>query len=127
IDEWQRLDWSDLQFGEARTALLVFVVLAALAVAALLVRGLRRGGHVPRAHLALPAIVPAMPRSPVSLVRHLPLLLFLAGLPLFAIALADPLTGFTQEEVSYPGRRIALLVDGSTSMVMGFDSTKLKT
>ena len=49
--------------------------------------------------------------------------LFLAGMPFFAVALADPHTGFTREEVSYPGRRIALLVDASTSMVMRFEST----
>ena len=63
--------------------------------------------------------------APVAavLLRHVPLVLFLAGMPFFAIALADPLTGFTREEVSYPGRRIALLVDGSTSMVIRFEST----
>jgi Ca-activated chloride channel family protein len=68
-----------------------------------------------------------MRRSSVAVVRHVPLLLFLAGVPLFAMALADPHTGFTQEDVSYPGRRIALLVDASTSMVMSFNSAKLKT
>ena len=55
------------------------------------------------------------------------MLLFVAGVPLFAMALADPHTGFTREEVSYPGRRIALLVDASTSMVMSFKSTTFKT
>ena len=44
-----------------------------------------------------------------------------------AIALADPHTGFTREEVSYPGRRIALLVDASTSMVMQFKTETMKT
>ena len=48
-------------------------------------------------------------------------------MPLFAVALADPHTAFTREETSYPGRRIALLVDGSTSMVMKFESKTLKT
>jgi hypothetical protein len=51
------------------------------------------------------------------------MLLFLVGIPFFAVALADPLTGFAREEVSYPGRRIALLIDGSTSMVIRFEST----
>ena len=68
------------------------------------------------------AVLPVMRRSPLSLVRHVPLMLFLAGVPFFAVALADPLTGFAREEVSYPGRRIALLVDGSTSMVIRFES-----
>ena len=110
LDEWQRVRWTDLQFAETRTALLVFSVLMAAAVIALVVRGVRarRAG---RTHVALPALVPSLRRSSWSAVRHVPLLLFLSGLPFFAIALADPHTGFSQEEVSYPGRRIALLVD----------------
>lgn len=121
VDEWLRTRWSDLQFADPRSALLVFVVLLAASILFLLVRTLR-GRRPGRTHLALPAILPLMRRSPMAAVRHLPLVLFLAGLPLFAIALAQPLTGFTREEVSYPGRRIALLVDASTSMVMQFKS-----
>ena len=124
VDEWSRLRWSDLQFSEARAALLLFVVLLAATVIALLARGLRTG-NLARRRVALPAIVPGMRRSPAAALRHLPLLLFIAGVPLFAIALADPRTGFAQEDVSYPGRRIALLVDASTSMVLKFDSTRL--
>ncbi len=48
-------------------------------------------------------------------------------MPFFAVALADPHTAFTREETSYPGRRIALLVDGSSSMVMKFETKTLKT
>jgi Mg-chelatase subunit ChlD len=121
FDEWLRTAWSDLQFADPRTALLVFVVVLAATILALLVRMLR-GRRAGRTHLALPAILPVMRHSPLAAVRHLPLVLFLLGLPLFAIALAQPLTGFTREEVSYPGRRIALLVDASTSMVMQFKS-----
>jgi Ca-activated chloride channel family protein len=121
VDEWLRTRWSDLQFADPRSALLVFVVLLAVSLLMLVVRSLlgRRAG---RTHLALPAILPVMRRSPMAALRHAPLVLFLLGLPLFAIALAQPLTGFTREEVSYPGRRIALLVDASTSMVMQFKS-----
>ena len=85
------------------------------------------GTRAGRTHVALPALLPVMRRSPLALARHLPLLLFLAGLPFFGIALADPHTGFTREEVSYPGRRIALLVDASTSMVMQFKTQTMKT
>jgi hypothetical protein len=101
--------------------LLVFVVVLAASVFVFLIRWLlgRRAG---RTHLALPAILPVMRRSPMTALRHAPLVLFLLGLPLFAVALAQPVTGFTREEVSYPGRRIALLVDASTSMVMQFKS-----
>ncbi|HET9360035.1 MAG TPA: vWA domain-containing protein, partial [Vicinamibacterales bacterium] len=120
-DEWVRTSWASLEFDGARTALLVFVVLLAVALLVLLVGFIGRGSV--RGKVALPALLPVMRRSPLTFVRHLPLLLFAAGIPLFAIALADPLTGFSREEVSYPGRRIALLVDGSTSMVIRFDST----
>ena len=44
--------------------------------------------------------------------------MFLAGIPFFAVALADPHTSFRRDEVSYLGRRIAVLVDASTSMTM---------
>jgi hypothetical protein len=118
--EWARTRWTDLEFGGVREALLVFVVLLGVALLVLLVGFIRRGSL--RGKIALPAVLPVMRRSPLSLVRHLPLLLFVAGVPFFAIALADPLTGFAREEVSYPGRRIALLVDGSTSMVIRFES-----
>jgi hypothetical protein len=60
--------------------------------------------------------------SPSAAVRHVPLLLFLAGVPLFAVALADPRTGFAQEDVSYPGRRIALLVRAVSSVARSDDA-----
>jgi Ca-activated chloride channel family protein len=126
FDEWLRTRWADLQFNDAPTALLVFVVLLAIAALALFAR-MARGRRAGRTHVALPALLPLMRRSPLAAVRHLPVLLFVAGLPFFAIALADPHTGFTREEVSYPGRRIALLVDGSTSMVMQFKTEAMKT
>jgi hypothetical protein len=138
IDEWLRLRWNDLQFGEVRNALLLFMALIGVAVVALLFRHARtrrRPGDTvagaaasqARGALVLPAVIPSMRRAAFAPVRHLPLLVFLAGVPFFAIALADPHTGFAQEDVSYPGRRIALLVDASTSMVMSFNSAKLKT
>ena len=120
--EWMRVRWSDLQFGQARSAMLVFIVLLAVCLLALLARVMRRS---PGTRVALPAIVPAMRRSRASMARHVPLVLFVLGVPLFGIALADPRTGFAQEEVSYPGRRIALLVDASTSMVLKFDTKSL--
>lgn len=123
-DEWQRVRWADLQFAEARTALLLFVALLGVALVVLLGR-VARSSRPGRTHIALPAIVPMMRRPQLSAIRHFPLLLFLAGVPCFAVALADPHTGFTQEEVSHPGRRIELLVDASTSMVMEFKSERL--
>jgi Ca-activated chloride channel homolog len=126
LDEWLRTRWEDLQFSDTRTALLAFATLAALAILVLLARW-ARGRGAGRTHIVLPAILAVMHRSPLASIRHLPMLLFVLGLPCFALALADPHTGFAREEVSYPGRRIALLVDASTSMVMSFKSTQLKT
>jgi len=126
LDEWLRLQWGDLHFEEAGTTFLVLLVLAAVAGLALLARGLR-ARQVGRAHVVVPALVARKSRSHFSYLRHGAFLVFLAGVPFFAVALADPHTTFTREETSYPGRRIALLVDGSGSMVMKFDTVKLRT
>jgi Ca-activated chloride channel family protein len=125
LDEWLTLRWSDLIFAERWTAQLVFVVLLAITALALLMRGLapRRAG---RTHVVLPAVLPLTRRSRFSALRHSAFVVFLAGVPFFAVALADPRTAFRREEVSYPGRRIAILVDGSTSMILQFKTTKLK-
>ena len=72
-------------------------------------------------------MLPVFRSSRFSVVRHAAFLVFLLGVPFFAVALADPHTAFTREETSYPGRRIALLVDGSSSMVMKFETKSLKT
>jgi hypothetical protein len=138
LDEWLRLRWNDLQFGETRNTLLLFTAMLGIAVVTLLVRSARRrrraGQGVSQgaaaqagAAIVLPALVPGMRRSSFAIVRYLPMLVFLAGVPFFALAVADPHTGFAQEDVSYPGRRIALLVDASTSMVMSFGTAKMKT
>ncbi len=125
-DEWLRTRWGDLQFAQSRMALLVFAVLIAVALVVLLVRS-AGSERLRRTHVPLPGLVPAIARSRGAAIRHLPLLVFLLGVPWFAVALADPYTGFTREEVSYPGRRIALLVDASASMVMNFNTSRLET
>ena len=95
FDEWLRTRWRDLQFTDVRTALLVFVVLAAIAALVLFTRSML-GTRAGRTHITLPSLLPGMRRSPLALTRHLPLMLFVAGLPFFGIALADPHTGFTR-------------------------------
>jgi hypothetical protein len=124
--EWMRLNRSDLQFAEAPVAVAVFIVMLALVVLVLLARQIssRKAG---RTHLALPAILPIMRRSRLSATRHFPFVIFLLGVPFFAVALADPHTSFRHDEVSYPGRRIALVIDASSSMILKFETAKLKT
>jgi Ca-activated chloride channel homolog len=124
LAEWRRLPWDQLRFSEVRTAILVVTVLLAITILLLLARRVR-SPIASRAHVVLPALLPTMRRSYASAVRHAPFFVFLLGVPFFAVALADPHTAFTREEVTYPGRRIALLVDASTSMALRFESTKL--
>src|SRR5437016_1133246 len=126
IDEWLALRPSDLHFDQTWIAVLVLVVVIAIAGMMLLARGLRTQ-KAGRTHVALPALLPVMKGSRFSLLRHAAFLVFLLGVPFFAVALADPHTAFTREQTSYPGRRIALLVDGSSSMVMKFETKTLKT
>ena len=125
LAEWMRSRWSDLQFPGAGTTLLVLIVLAAIALFMMAVRGMR-AGRVRRTAIGVPAVLSVMRHSPFSGLRHAPFVLFLIGLPFFALALADPLTAFTREQVTYPGRRIALVVDGSNSMTMQFETARLK-
>ena len=62
--------------------------------------------------------------SRASLSRHGALILALAGLPFFG-AFADPRTTLTRSETSFPGRRIALLIDASSSMLSALPSSTL--
>jgi hypothetical protein len=126
IDEWRRLRWEDLHFAEARTAILVLTVLAATAVLVIIARR-HWSRTAARWHVALPSLLPRMRRSRASGLRHTAFALFLTGLPFFAIALAEPYTSFRRDDVSYLGRRIAMIVDASTSMTLKFDTAKLKT
>jgi von Willebrand factor type A domain len=126
LDQWLSLRASDVHFDQTWIAMLVLVVLIAIAGLTLLARGLRTQ-KAGRSHIVLPAVLPVMRSSRFSVLRHAAFLVFLLGVPFFAVALADPHTAFTREETSYPGRRIALLVDGSSSMVMKFETKTLKT
>lgn len=126
LAEWERLRWSELQLAEAGSALLVLGVLLSLAALLLLARHVR-SRRSSRGHVVLPAVLPVMRHSYGSATRHGAWLVFLLGVPFFAVALADPRTGFTREDVSNPGRRIALLVDASSSMLLKFEATQLKT
>jgi hypothetical protein len=126
LGDWIRLSWNELHFDETWTAVLVLVVLVSISGLMLLARGLR-SQKAGRTHVTLPALLPSMLRSHFSSLRHAAFLVFMLGVPFFAVALADPHTAFTREETSYPGRRIALLVDGSSSMVMKFETKSLKT
>lgn len=121
---WERLRWSDLQFAQLPAAVLVGAALVAAPLLVLFARSLRSRSQ-PRARVALPAILTVMPRSPLSPGRHAPFLMFVAGLPFFAIGMADPHIMSGREQVTYAGRQIAIVIDGSGSMVLPFEAPTL--
>jgi hypothetical protein len=124
VAEWQNVRLADLQFWHRSEARLLFVSLVALALVLLVVRSLfrRRPG---RHRIVVPAILSALPRSHGSSVLYAPLALFALGLPFFYLALADPYSALVSREVSFPGRRICILVDASTSMRTPFTAATL--
>ena len=124
MGQWRQLPWSAQHFAEARAALLVIVVLGAVALLVLIVRA-AVGRNAGRSHVGLPAVLPVMRRSRLSAGRHGPFLVFVAGLPFFVLALADPRTSFARRDQAAPGRRIAILLDGSASMLMPFKGVAL--
>ena len=52
---------------------------------------------------------------------------FAAGVPLLLLALADPYSALVKDDVSYPGRRISLMIDASISMTSTFKTETLNT
>ena len=124
LTEWNLLRWDELAFDQRETAIVAAAVGLTIALMTLMVRLIRRGA-ARRQRVALPAVLQTFHQSAFRGVRHLPLVLFVIGLPLFLVALADPSTRLTRDEVSYPGRRIAVFVDASGSMMEPFKTEKL--
>jgi hypothetical protein len=121
--DWEQLRLAELQFAQLPMAQRVAVALIGLAVGVLALRFvMRASAH--RGRVALPALVGFRKPSRAALVRHAALLLGLAGLPFFLMALADPRTAVTREEVSYPGRRISLMIDASSSMLTALPANR---
>ncbi len=106
--EWGQLRLSELHFSQGATARNAVVALVGIALGVLVIRMvMRASAH--RGRVALPALVGLRTPARLAAIRHGALLLGLAGLPFFILALADPRTAVTREEVSYPGRRISLM------------------
>ncbi len=125
LNEWKNLEWSNLKFDRTNEAELTAVIFLAIVLFTLVLRFSRK--NIPgRKNITLPGIIPNFRKSGFSFLRHLPLTLFLTGLPFFFVALADPYNSFTKEETTYPGRRIVLIIDASGSMGGTFENVKLK-
>jgi hypothetical protein len=122
--DWSTIRLADLQFwhrGEARLALLAALLFTALLLIARSVMIRRPGRH----RLVVPALLLSVRPSYGGFLRHIPLWLFILGIPFFALAMADPYTSLVTSEVSYPGRRISLMIDASTSMRTPFKAENL--
>ena len=126
LADWRSFDLNDLQFwhrGEARLTLVAFVSMAVVLLIARLAISRTPGRH----QVILPALFKRIPGGYSSFLMHVPVALFLLGVPFLLIALADPFTALVSREVSYPGRRITLLIDASTSMRTPFKAEHLNT
>jgi hypothetical protein len=122
--EWRATRFSELQITRPAAGVVLAAALLAIALAFLIARR-HRGAQRARG-LALPAILPMMRSSGLSAFRHSAFVLFAAGVPFFVLAVADPHATIVRESDVQPGRRIAILIDGSGSMVLPFDAPRLK-
>ena len=122
--DWSSLRVDQMQFWHRADARLMLVALIGLTAVLLIARSMlnRTRG---RRRILLPALLAAMPSSRGSLLLHLPVLVGLGGLAFFTIALADPYSALVRHEASFPGRRICLMVDASTSMRIPFTAARL--
>ena len=119
------LSLRDLRFMQPGPARLALIALIGLAIAMLVVRStIRRRSTEQR--VGLPAILTSLEPTSLAFVRHVPLLLLVAGLPWFVLALADPYSVLRQRQETFPGRRICLMIDASSSMVRPFSAPTLR-
>ena len=119
MEKFIGVPWNSLKFERWDSSMLVVLICGAIFILALSVQYSRKD-IAGRKKVVLPAVLPIFRRARLSFIRHVPIVLFLVGLPLFFIALADPYLSFVKEEVTYPGRRIAILLDASSSMQSKF-------
>jgi Ca-activated chloride channel homolog len=120
--EWLQLRPEQLRFGRMEAAILVATALTM--AAALLITWHARRQQQPRKPnaIALAALLPVVSPSTAAAIRHAPFVLFVAGLGFALVALADPYTTLVREDKTFPGRRIAVLIDASSSMNQPFHS-----
>ena len=125
LAEARGLRIADLHFWHGDAARLTIIVLLAVSLTMVVLRStiMRRApGH----RVALPALLVPKGSFSWSFVRQTPLLLLMAGLPWLILALADPYSSLTQREETFPGRRICLMLDASSSMVRPFIAPRLR-
>ncbi len=126
LAELDGLPLTALPLGRRDETLMAFGLIGLLALAALLRRYVMRP-RPGRSDIILPALLPGTltTRSALAPLRHTAFVLFLVGLPFFGVALGDPHTTLIQERSTFPGHRIAILIDASLSMDTAFATEQL--
>ncbi len=124
--DWRAMIADGVQFAYRDDPALIAAALLGLALIVLAVR-LLLGRRLSRDAVAVPALFGAVRTSRLAWLRHTPRLLAGLGVPLALLALADPFTALVSSTVSYPGRRIALMIDASDSMAASFKAGSLNT
>jgi hypothetical protein len=97
--EWNAIDLANLQYWRRDVAQLALIGLVATAMLVLLVRvAIARppGRH----HVVVPALLRRWPASRLAWIRHLPVALFVVGLPFAVLAVADPYSSLVAENVT---------------------------
>jgi hypothetical protein len=120
------VDLADLQFWQRDTARLAVMALVA-GLGLLTIRRVLLRPRAGRDGIVLPALLRTPQRSVSAWLRFAPMVPLSLGVPFLALALADPYSALVSEVVSFPGRRISLMIDASTSMTTTFHTETLKT
>jgi len=124
VADWRAMAAEGVQFAYRDDPALLAAGLFGLALVVLAVR-LLLGWRPARDSVAVPARFGGVRTSPLAWLRHTPRVLAGLGVPLALLALADPFTALVTNTVSYPGRRIALMIDASDSMSTAFKAGSL--
>jgi VWA domain-containing protein len=124
--EWSSISVAQLQFWHRDTGRLALIGLLLVTIVLLAWRSAMRR-HPARAAVALPSLLRTRRGTASAWLRHTPLVPFAAGVPLMLLALADPYSALVKDDVSYPGRRISLMIDASISMTSTFTTETLDT
>jgi len=124
--EWSSVSFDQLQFWHRDTGRLALIGLFMLTLVLLGWRSAIRRDPARRG-IALPSLPLRRHGLGGAWLRHTPFVPFAAGVPLLLLALADPFSALVKDDVSYPGRRISLMIDASISMTSTFKTETLDT
>ncbi len=106
-------------------AVLLTGIIVGVTASVLMYRGLR--GRSVKTSLTLPALLSSrlVPQRYLRPFRHAAFVLFVIGFGFLVVGIADPHTALVEEVETYPGHRIAIMIDASLSMNTAFATEQL--